>query len=209
MAKDKDRPRDADKIPTPEEALKLAGLDSAADEAADAVEAVAKAGSAVSALVADSALKIEPLKILTEKFKAAKRDRYWIGTLPGCCQYNVVLGSPVVGVMFHQTTEDVVTRADPIETVRIPRKGQLYDLSQDEVDAILADVKLKVIRPSSSKENQDGGRRGFILRTNDGQYKPHEGDVPLACFVYIIPVVGNMPDGYRENYPPPLLARPS
>lgn len=204
MAKDSSKRSDgADRIPTRDEALRMAGLTEGSEPTVMAEEEKPSA----SPIVAGAALRIEPLAISLEKIQPVERSRFWCGTLPGCSHYNVALGTKVA-VMFHRITEEVTSRDDPPETVRIPRKGQIFELSQEEVDGILLDVKRRVIRPSSKRDTGDGGRVGFILRTDDATYRPREGDVPLACYIYMVKLSANMPDGYREAFPPALLAMP-
>jgi hypothetical protein len=150
-----------------------------------------------------TALEIKP-KDLEGKFPPEPpRERYWLGTLPDSPHYNVA----IAGIMFQRTSEINVVKGDPPRTVTTEALGQVLELTQDKIDQILSRVQNEVVRFRGKRLDDEGGRRGLILNINNKNFRRAEGDLPLGMYVYIVKLNEQMPDGYRINYPEPLIRR--
>lgn len=112
----------------------------------------------------------------------AKRS-YWFGVLPDCPFQNVSVG----GITFHTFTEKVEHKDGKLMTQRTKRPGAVVELEAHVIEKVekllgrlkirrLAERRAEVIDPEAKHRNPLMG------------YRPHAGDVPLADFLYFIPV---------------------
>ena len=88
----------------------------------------------------------------------------------------------VGGVTFHRQTEDVADKPNAAgETIRIPRQGQVVLLDADTVARVKQAAVRKVIRTAS--------KRPVKYDIADPRYRRDASDVPVARFIYMVPVV--------------------
>jgi hypothetical protein len=119
------------------------------------------------------------------------RLAYWIGTFPESPRQNIVLG----GVTFCRG----LGQADAQGRLQGPR-GAIVHLSEAELESVKKAVADRVVRWA--------GRRAQILtRRAPTQYRAAPGDVPLAQYLYCIPVAEAAaldPVAWRTQRPPPM-----
>jgi len=122
----------------------------------------------------------------------AQTKRYWCGTLRGGPYQNTVKG--YVSFCSHKGTLD--------QSRMNGERGNIVPLTQAQLDETIKRVKRHVVRMRGSK-----GKGRMISMAPGGSrdhYVQHPDDVPLGAFLYIVPVLDVMPEGWRASNPPPL-----
>lgn len=109
--------------------------------------------------------------------------RYHCGAIdPACPFYSVDVG----GISFPRMTELVKTDDQTRETVRMPRPGAFYELTDADVERVKDAIARKVIRWANRDKT-----KAYILnvREVDGapnkRYRKIDSDEPLGKFLYM------------------------
>ena len=116
-------------------------------------------------------VKVEPLSIAPGE----DAETYWCGTLPGCPMQNVTVGGQNFPLFVGTPTFGKDGQPD-----RDLTHGAELDLSDRQVEAVMAGVANRVLRRVGSKERP----RGMII-TRDGPYRMQSGDEPLGKHMYM------------------------
>ena len=133
-------------------------------------------------------VKVDAVKVNLADVKKRPTGVFWIGVIEKC-PYGVV---HLNAMDFPRETEEV--RQDEAGTTqRIPQKGKIVTLELSRIDLIKKAVMSKVIRKV--------GARPLLLTTKATYYRPNASDIPLAKFVYMIPVREVMPHNFRALDP--------
>lgn len=108
------------------------------------------------------------------KSRMGEKRTYWCGAMPGGPFQNYAFG----GREFVLYEEDVQTEEGV--THRFKRAGKVHQLTDAQRDAIVADVRNKVMRGR--------GPGSKIHPVTHADYKPHESDHASGEYVYMIAV---------------------
>jgi hypothetical protein len=154
---------------------------------------------------APQAVKVdfEAVRLAFEAPKPPPRKKYWVGTLANCPHQNVYLE----GVCFPRYVEKVSVDPDSRQTDRVKSLGQVYELTDEKVAAIIEKAKKSAVRFSG--EDTAGHRLGKIYDHGNPGFRVSEGDMPLACYVYMVRIGDLMPNGWRDAYPEPMMTPPA
>ncbi len=134
-------------------------------------------------------VKVEVVKVDLAKDENRPTAVFWIGVISEC-PYGVV---HLNAMDFPRETEEVRQDEDSGTTQRIPRKGKIVTLELSRIERIKEAVLSKVIRKV--------GARPLLLTKKAAHYRPSSNDIPLAKFVYMIPIKEVMPPNFRESDP--------
>jgi hypothetical protein len=124
-----------------------------------------------------SGVSIEPVVVPDREVK-----RYHCGALETLPFYSVTVG----GYSFPRVTELVTVDEQTRETLRAPRPGAFYELSELEVARIKDAISRKVVRWANKERH-----KGYILnvKESDGsankRYRKIENDEPLGKHLYM------------------------
>ena len=108
--------------------------------------------------------------------------RWHCGALDTLPFYSADVG----GINFPRTTEIVSVDDDTRGTLRTPRPGAFYELTDIEVERVKAAIARKVVRFANPDK-----LKGFILSVTDQhgtpnpRYRKLAGDEPLGKFLYM------------------------
>ena len=149
-----------------------------------------KQGEDDKATPPDGPVKVEvnAVKVDLAETEKSPTGVFWIGVIEEC-PYGVV---HLNAMDFPRETEEVRQDEAGI-TQRIPQKGKIVTLELSRIDRIKEAVLSKVIRKV--------GARPLLLTKNASHYRPSSNDIPLAKYVYMIPIKDVMPPNFRESDP--------
>jgi hypothetical protein len=146
-------------------------------------------------------------------FKAPEqptRKRYWLGVFKDAPVFNFYAG----GQCFPRYTQDVTQDPNTGEMSRVNKRGAIYMLTEDQKERILSDVQQKVVRWRGWTQNEVAKDKGpqQLGEIHDLRSKHFElnrqSDIPAACYLWMVEITDNMPDGWRSMEPPRMMPLP-
>ena len=139
-----------------------------------------------------SAIKIDPVKVQIENLEVEEESPYLIGITDEAPFHVIYAG----GMDFPRNEESVVVKDDGT-TERTPQRGKVIQLSERRLEALKDAIVRRYVRSRGSS--------AIIHDTEEPRFSPRAGDVPLATYIYMIPVKDSMPHNWRTASHEPML----
>ena len=139
---------------------------------------------------------------------------YWVGCLPGCPVQNAIVG----GISFPRKTQRVGEAGFGTLTARSDQKGAVAYLTAAQVKKVMHGARALVVR----KKGGGAKARRILLnadpahfvsdKMNPGQkvreYVRQRGDIPIGCYIYMVPYDDALGPNYQDGWPAPLVPLP-
>ena len=139
-----------------------------------------------------------PVRVDVPVVESPPTQRYHIGVTADC-PFDVLYAA---GEDFPRRNQDVKLDPDTGETHRAELVGRVVPLTQEQVENIKLDVARKVIRRIGSRAEK--------ISTDHPRFRSvPESDIPMACYLYMVPVTEKMPANWRQAPGTPMAARVS
>jgi hypothetical protein len=150
-----------------------------------------KMGPSTSAVQSTPAATVKrSLFEIPQPAPVAARDSYWLGLISKC-PFHVLHAGGVAFTKF--TNPPIGSDRDTGLSLRKHTKGDILQLSRQDVDRILERVGKKVIRiiyepDPDDEKNKERLPRAQVLNTDNAFYNRNAKDVPMAQYAFLIRV---------------------
>lgn len=167
---------------------------------ADGKRTVARSGgAAIATPKAPRSIRVDPVKL--ESLEMGIRRRYWIGTTSDCPYQNFYVG----GVCF-PGFEGTPNHSENGVPDRQIINGGMVGLTDEKVEYLKKRISNILIRVTGKGRN--GRLVGDRFEIGGKGYRPMPTDVPVAKFLYMVPV-DDMGFHNRQSTPENMLGEPT